>query len=446
MTLAGPSAALEGLRGAVRGPVRLPGDPDFDDVRRPWNLSVEQDVAAVVSAADAADVAELVRYAARVGVGVSPQPIGHGATGAAAGTVLLRTGQLDRIDVDPVARTARIGAGVRSGDLQRAVAEHGLTALPGSSPEVSVAGVALGGGLSWFGRAFGWVSDGVTALDVVDADGAARTVSPESDPDLFWALRGGGGDYAVVTGLELTLHAAPSVVGGRVLWEGRHARRVAEAYRALTADAPRELTVWLELMRFPWSDPMVALDVTFLGTEEDAREAMALLDHLPQPLADSRRPMSVAELGTITDEPTEPAPGMSRGEVLTRIDDDVVSALVADPGPLNLVQVRHLGGALAEPSDSPHGPLEEPHLLYLLGVPASPDSAGAIATAQQELARALPSNGRKPVTFLGPGEHLGQALPAASLDRLRRIKTERDPRRVLRSSASVLDIPHDAAP
>src|SRR5699024_7545192 len=133
----------------------------------------------------------------------------------------------------------------------------------------------------------------------------------------------------------------PSVVGGRVLWEGRHTRRVAEAYRRITADAPRGLTLWLELMNFLWSDPMVAIDVTFLGPKNEAREAMTLLDELPEPLVDGRRPMSVAELGTITDEPTEPAPGMSHGELLTRLDDDVLSALVDEPiAPLNLVQVR----------------------------------------------------------------------------------------------------------
>src|SRR5699024_6531804 len=121
------------------------------------------------------------------------------ATGRTADCVLLRTGRLDEVSIDPAARRARVGAGVRSGDLQRAAAAHGLTALPGSSPVVSVAGVVLGGGLSWFSRAFGWAADSVRAFHVVDALGTARTVTSDSDPDLFWALRGGGGDFAVVT-------------------------------------------------------------------------------------------------------------------------------------------------------------------------------------------------------------------------------------------------------
>ena len=274
-------ASLADLRRAVRGEVLLPGDDGFDAARRPWNLAVDQPAAAVVTAADAADVAALVRFAARAGLDVAPQPNGHGATGRTEGAVLLRTGALDAITVDPVARRARIGAGVRSGDLQRATARHGLTALPGSSPVVSVAGAALGGGLSWFSRAFGWVADSVVAFDVVDAHGEERTVTAATDPDLFWALRGGGGDYAVVTALELSLRDAARVHGGRVLWEGRHTGVVAETFRTITADAPRELTLWLELLHFPGAEPMVAIDTTFLGPEDEARDLLAALDRLP---------------------------------------------------------------------------------------------------------------------------------------------------------------------
>src|SRR5690606_28443848 len=138
----------------------------FDDARRPWNLAVDQPATAVVEAADAADVAALVRYARATGMAISTQPSGHGATGRTEGTVLLRTGRLDDIRVDAPGRRAVVGAGVRSGALQAAVAPYGLTGLPGSSPVVTVAGVALGGGLSWFGRAHGWVADSVTKFDI----------------------------------------------------------------------------------------------------------------------------------------------------------------------------------------------------------------------------------------------------------------------------------------
>ncbi|GIJ56420.1 FAD-binding oxidoreductase [Virgisporangium aurantiacum] len=417
------------LQSVVRGRVWLPGDEGFDGVRRPWNLAVEQPVAAVVEAADAADVVALVRHAAATGVSIATQPSGHGASGRTDGTILLRTGKLDHIVVD--GRTARIGAGVRSGELQAAAASHGLTGLPGSSPVVSVTGVALGGGLSWFGRAFGWVADSVVAFDVVDASGTLRRVTGESDPDLFWALRGGGGDYAIVVGLEVALRAAPSVVGGRMLWDAGQTRAVADAFRSLVPDAPDELTAWLELVHFPGAEPMVAVDTTFLGDEETARKLLAPLDALPAPMVDSRRTMAVSELGSITAEPTDPSPGMGRAELLTSLDD-ALDTLLAEPiAPLMAVQVRHLGGALARESDSPHGALAEPFLAYLFGPPTP-----AVAARQRELAEALPTSGRKPVTFLNPEESLSDALPPEAIARLRRIKADRDPQGVFRANFS----------
>jgi FAD/FMN-containing dehydrogenase len=430
------------LRAAVRGRVWLPGDAEFDEVRLPWNRAVDQPAAAVVEAADADDVAALVRYAADHGATVAPQPNGHGATGRTKDAIVLRTGLLDSVTIDPGTRRAAVGAGVRSGALQAAAAEHGLTALPGSSPVVSVTGVALGGGLSWFGRAFGWVADSVTAFDVVDAQGRPGHVTADTDPELFWALRGGGGDYAVVTAVEVTLHDAPAVFGGRVLWAGEHTAVVVEAYRALTADAPDELTAWLSLAQFPGADPMVAVDLTYLGDEARARDLLSALDALPAPIADTRRTMSVAELGSITAEPTDPAAGLSRTELLTALDDDAVATLLAKPlAPLVGIQVRHLGGVLARPSDSPHGPLTEPYAVYLFGLPLGPDVTAAVQARQAELAAALPTNGRKPVTFLGPDETLANAFDAPTLDRLRTIKSARDPHGVLRSNFPAGQLP-----
>ena len=430
-----PSA---GLRRAVRGRVLLPGDPEFDDARRPWNLAVDQPATAVVEAADAADVAALVRYARATDMAISTQPSGHGATGRTEGSVLLRTGRLDDIRIDAPGRRAVVGSGVRSGALQAAVAPYGLTGLPGSSPVVTVAGVALGGGLSWFGRAHGWVADSVTAFDIVDADGSLRHVTEATDPDMFWALRGGGGDYAVVTALELALHEAPQLYGGRVLWDGEHAAAVLDVYRDLTRTAPDELTVWFDRLHFPGGPPLVALDATYLGDDSAARDLLAAVDRvLPPPLSDTRRPMSVAELGGITAEPTDPAPGRSRCELLTALDDDAIGALLAEPiAPLMSVQVRHLGGAFARPSDSPHGPLTEPYAVYMFGAPSDPAAATAITAKQQALAGALPTSGRKPVTFLNPSESLADALPPDALDRLRRIKAERDPAGRFRSNFS----------
>ncbi|MEV6305690.1 FAD-binding oxidoreductase [Actinoplanes sp. NPDC051861] len=423
------------MKDLVRGTVHLPGTPGFDDARQPWNLAITQPVDAVVEAADAADVAALIRHAAATGRTVTTQARGHGATGNTSGAVLLRTRRLDGVDIDPVARRARVGAGVLSGRLQAAAAPHGLTGMPGSSPVVSVAGVALGGGLSWFGRAHGWVSDNVLAFDVVDATGTERHVTATSDPDLFWALRGGGGDFAVVTALELALHPAPSLYGGRVLWDFAHAPAVIDAYRRIVATAPDELTVWLDLLHFPGAAPMVAVDATYLGPADAARELLVPLDALPAPVSDSRRVMAVDELGSITAEPTDPSAGLSHAELLTTLDDAVVAALLKDPiAPLLSVQIRHLGGAFTRPSDSPHGPLTEPFALYLFGLPIDPE---AVLAKQAGYAAALPVSGRKPFTFLNPSETVADAFDSAAVARLRTIKQAVDPKGVFRGSFPV---------
>ncbi|GAA2662533.1 FAD-binding oxidoreductase [Streptomyces aculeolatus] len=434
---------LDELRSAVRGRVLLPGDDGFEPATQPWNVAVPQpSAAAVVEAADTDQVAALVRYARRAGVAVAAQPAGHGASGAVEGAVLLRTRLLDEVRVDPAARTARAGAGVKWGHVQEEASRHGLTGLPGSSPVVSVTGYTLGGGVSWFSRAHGWAADSVTAFEVVDADGVPARVTAESDPELFWALRGGGGDYALVTATEFRLHPAPALYGGQMLWPAARAREVLDAYRAVTAAAPEELTVWTGLLNIPGADPMIAVHATYLG--EGAGDAGAALlrpfDGIDGRIGDTRTVLPVHELGTITGEPTDPSPGIGRGELLTALDDTVVDALLAEPiDPLLSVQLRHVGGALARPSDSPHGALAEPYLLYFFGVPFSPEVAAGIPPRRDGLLEALGSyvSGRKPYTFLGPGESAADAFGAGSLARLRAVKRARDPQGVFRSNYPV---------
>jgi FAD/FMN-containing dehydrogenase len=433
--------ALPQLRTLVEGRVLLPSDAGFDAARAPWNRAVRQPVAAVVEAAGADDVAAVVRYARDAGLAVSAQPNGHGATGDVDGVVLLRTGALDGLSVDPVARTARVGAGVSWGRVQAAAAEHGLTGLAGSAPGVSVTGYTLGGGLSWFGRAHGWAADSVLAFEVVDADGARSRVTADSDPDLFWALRGGGGDFAMVTEVEFRLHPAPQLYGGRLLWPGHLAPAALDAFRRVTEAAPPELSLWWTRIGPPGGAPLVAVDTAFLGDATAAKELLRPLEDVGTPIADSRAPMSPADLGTITADPTDPGPGMSRTRTLTGLDGDAAAILAEGPvDPLLLLQLRHVGGALAEPSDTPLGALAEPYLAYAFGLPLSPEAAAGIGDRCDRLFGELGDRvgRRRPYTLLAPGDSAADAFTPEALDRLRRIKRERDPRGVIRANFPVL--------
>ncbi|MFC9996696.1 FAD-binding oxidoreductase [Nocardia sp. NPDC127526] len=435
--------AFEELRKTVQGRVLVSGDADYEAAAAAWNTAVTQRPAAVVEAAHAEDVAAVVRFARASGRAVVTQPTGHGATGAIESAILLRTGALNTVEVDAPARLARVGSGANWGQVQAAAAAHGLTGLAGSNPVVGVTGYTLGGGQGWFGRKHGWASDAVRAFEIVDAEGRAGRVTAESDAELFWALCGGGGDFAVVTAIEFELFPAPGLYGGRVLWPAVQSQRVWEAFRELTASAPDELSVWFHRLQPPQAPEMVALDVAYLGDPEQGRALTAAIDGIGGAMADKRGALSVADLGDICAEPTTPSPSLSRAELLTDLDDETVKVLLGEPiAPLINMQVRHLGGALARANSGAgaRGPVAEPYLLYLLGL-GLPQLREAVSHKRREIVDALGSHisGAKPYTFLIPGESAAAAFDAETIARLRAVKRARDPQNVIRANYPVLD-------
>ncbi|WP_331722908.1 FAD-dependent oxidoreductase [Nocardia sp. NBC_00511] len=425
------------LRSAVAGPVYLPGDGGFDAAARPWNTAVAQTAAAVVDIADAADAVAVVNYARDRGLGVTTQPNGHGASGNLRDDVILvRTSKLNQITVDPTTATAQVGAGASWGDLLTAAQPHQLVGLAGSSGAVSVAGYTLGGGLSWFGRARGWASDAVTAFGVVDAKGNSTRITLNSDPDLFWALRGGGGDFALVTSLEFGLFPAPAIYGGRMLWPADRAPQVLDAFREVTTHAPDELTVWFQRLQFPSAPPMVGIDTTYLGDLTQGHDLLQGFDRIDGRLADTRKALAPADIGGITGEPTNPTAGTSRTEILTHLDDTAATALLEPIDPLFNLQVRHLGGAFTRHSDSAAGTLTDPYCVIFSA--AAPTRPAAVASNDriQSFRRALaPYLGtRIPFTFLTPGDTAVRAFTPDTLSRLRQVKSSRDPRNVFTSN------------
>jgi len=211
-----PVRAIDALEARLDGDLYRPEDEGWDEARTPWNLAVDQRPAAVVLAESAADVAETILAARADGLRVAPQGTGHAAAplGDLGGTILLRTTRMHRVDIDPDARRARVEAGAVWQEVSDAAAEHGLAALAGSSHDVGVLGYSLGGGLSWLARRHGLAANTILAAEIVDADGRVRRVDAENDPELFWALRGGGGSFAVVTAVELQLFPIAEVFAG----------------------------------------------------------------------------------------------------------------------------------------------------------------------------------------------------------------------------------------
>ncbi len=417
----------------VRGRVILPGEAEFAQAGRAWNPAVDQSgVLAVVEAADRDDIAALVRHAGKARVAIAAQSTGHGASGNASGSILLRTNRLGGVQADPAARTARVGAGVSWGEVLAAASPHGLTGLAGSSSLVGVAGYTLGGGLSWFGRKFGLAADSVRAFEIVDAQGGFARVTAESDPELFWALcGGGGGEHAIVTALEFDLHPAPELYGGRVFWPDDRAAAVFDTYREVTDSAPDELTIWFDRINLPGAPPQVAISTTYLGEAGEAQKLLRAFEKVDGQVGDTRGALEVAALGGIM---PEPSPGLGRFELLTGIAGAEADALLEPLGPLSVMQVRHLGGALG-------GRIAEPYFLYMFGMPTSPEVAGAVRARMDVMIAALGEgvSGRKPFNGLVPGESATAALSTVDLKRLRELKRARDPHGLFRANYPVGD-------
>ncbi|WP_062348122.1 FAD-binding oxidoreductase [Herbidospora yilanensis] len=446
---------INDLRQVVRGRVLAAGDEGFDQAREPWDGAVDQRVLAVVEAEDAADVAAVVRHASRYGLSVATQPNGHAPSAGFEGAILLRTSRMRAVHVRPEERVARVEAGASWQEVLTAAAKHGLTGLAGSTGAVSVTGFVLGGGLSWFGRKHGFAADAVVAFEVVNAQGEHRRVTAGADPDLFWALRGGGGDYAIVTAVEIGLFPAPELFGGRIMWPAARAAEVLAAFREVTGAAPDELTVWFSLLQFPpfpeLPEPLrglsaVCLDATYLGGEEKARELLARFDTIPGAVMDTRGTMPVDRLAEICMEPTDPSPALLTSHLLTDLDDRAAATLLAATGPgtvapLTFVTIRHLGGALAveRPDGGACGHLTEKYQVHAAGMLPWPELAGPIRERQASIARALApcTSDRKVFTFLGHDEPADAAFPAETFARLRRIKSRRDPLGTFRSNHPV---------
>lgn len=226
------------------------------------------------------------------------------------------------------------------------------------------------------------------------------------------------------------------------MWSADRTREVFDLFTELTADAPAELSVWLQRYQIPGAAPTVAIDFAYLGDPAEGRHLTGGLDGIDGVIADTRGELSPAEIGKITAEPTDPSPSLSRGELLTELDDAVVKTLIDAPvAPLLNVQIRGLGGALAEgrPDGGARGAVSEPYALYLLGL-GLPQLLGGIRGRFEEITDALGTHitGSKPYTFLAPGESAAAAFDPDTLARLREIKRNRDPHNVIRANFPVL--------
>jgi FAD/FMN-containing dehydrogenase len=452
---------VSALRARMSGQVVTPTDPGWDVARQAWNLAVDQRPALVAFPESAEDVVAIVDYARAHGLRVAAQGTGHSAAplGPLGDTVLVKTSRMRSVEIDPVAQTARIGAGVLWQEATAAAAEHGLVGLAGSSPDVGVVGYSLGGGVSWLARKYGLASNSVTAVEIVTAAGKLVRADHEHEPDLFWAVRGGGGSFGVVTALEFRLYPVTEVYAGVLFFPIERASEVLHAWREWTDGVPDEITSVGRLLQFPPIPELpghlsgrsyVVVEATSLLGEDDTSALLAPLRALG-PELDTFATIPASSLSKLHMDPEHPVPGLGDGMMLSDLPGDAVEAFVAAASGTALLsaEIRHLGGALRRSSPD-HGAadiIDGSFIMYLVGVPMDAEIAAAIEASVDGVKAALePWKARTMyMNFSERPIDSRRVLKTESYRRARRVKAAVDPADVFRSNHPIPPAEHRLA-
>lgn len=448
------------LERAVRGTVLTPEHPGYLAAVQGWNLTVRQRPALVVRAASRHDVATSVRFARSEGLGVAVMATGHGVVTPCDGGLLLDTSALRSVRVSPRTRRVRVAAGTRWQEVAEALRPHGLAGLAGSSPHIGVVGYSLGGGFGWLGRRFGLASHHLTRAEIVTADGRVRRVSPAREPELFWGLAGGTGNFGIVTALEFRAHRLTKVFGGNLFYPISRLGDVATFFAGWAPELPDTVTAALTVVGFPPAptvpEPlrgkrMVALRAVW---SEDLPTGRAVMDgataYLGSPVMDTFAEMSPAALGSVSADPVDPLPIVSQGELIADLDDDLIAALVSlvgpeDRSPLGMLELRTLGGALRGRHDqlSPMARTDARYSLYaglLAGVPGQEGATQDFFTRLSAAVRGR-ATGDNYVNFLnshgGRPPRVRAAYSTADWDRLVALKHEVDPDDLFRFNRNI---------
>ena len=434
----------DAFRGVIRGRVAAPGDPGYDELRKPWLTLVEQHPALVVEVASTEEVAATVRLACEHGLEIGVMTTGHGIALPCDGGVLLNLKRLNNVYVDAERKVARIGPGVTSGDVLAATEPHGLVFPSGQAGNVGATGFMLGGGIGWLLRKLGPASSHVVSATVVLADGSIVRASIEEHADLFWALRGGGGNFGVVVELEIRLAAMPVVHGGLMYFPVSRTSEVLRAWRDWSAELDENTSSVFRLMALPvgWMPHFLdGLRLCAIGIcHADPATVAAVLE----PLAALGRPL----YQNLKDRPLsgmtalDPASHLSRSagygqsSYLRSLSDEVIETLLAAADrhlpPLQQLEIQQLGGALAASGgDAAFEPFDAPYLLHQVTEVNPLDPIGVVSSAVTELTDELKAalTDQAYFNYLRWNEQarIPFAFTSDKFDRLRAIKRLYDP-------------------
>ena len=454
-----PARDLVDLSRLLSGTLSQPGDDDWDKSRRAWQLLVDQHPRAVVTARDASDVILTVRAAAALGLRVAAQNTGHNASplGDLTRTILVRTAALARVDIDPVTRVAHVGAGALWSDLQAAASSVNLVGVGGFSYDVGAIGLLLGGGLGWLSRSHGLASSSVIGFDIVTADGGARHLDAQHEPDLFQAILRGA-DLAVVLSVDVQLYATPEITAGALFWPAASARDVFHCWAKWAETLPEAVTSVVRLLRIPDAPgiPPFLAGREFAVVELVAQLSSVDLEAIVAPLRglapeiDTITAVAPDELGALHMDPPQPSAALSASAVLQSLPTERIDALVDalggdDARGLTSVELRILGGALDRGEES--AVVGARALMVAVAVAPSPAADGAdldaIAAGRAGLdavTRSLePVTASRRLRSMTETIVQPQQLWWKGLGELRALKQQWDPTNLIHANHSVID-------
>ena len=460
-TVALSADALQAFKAAFKGPLLGPDDAAYDDTRKIWNAMIDRRPGLIARCTGTADVLQAVRFARQHGLLSSVRGGGHNIAGLAVceGGLMIDLSPMRGVWVDAARRIAQAQAGCTLGDVDRETQLHGLAAVLGFVSATGIAGLTVGGGFGYLTRQHGWTCDNLASMEVVTAAGEVLRVSQSEHADLFWALRGGGGNFGIVTSFEYQLHAVgPEILGGAIAWRGEDAKQVLDAWRAFSAQAPRELTTVAVLRHAPpapWlpkevhGQPIIAIFVCHSGKIEDGEALLAPLRKLGKPVADivTRRPYT--QMQSLLDA-TQPKGRRYywKSHYLAGVDARMVELAALHAGrirsPHSALLMFQIGGALNE-RPAGHSPAGNRDAAYVLNITGSwenaADDAANIGWARDafEATRGCATGGTY-VNFLTEEEgrdRIEAAYSAADLQRLAAIKRRYDPENLFRHAKGI---------
>ena len=357
----------------------MSGDSDWDAARQAWNLAADQHPAAVAFVESADDISKVIGFATANDLRVTAQGTGHGAVamGTLEDVILIKTERMRGVEVRD--GTARVEAGVLAEGIAGAAHEKGMSFLPGTSPNVGVTGYTLGGGLSWLGRKYGWACNNVNSIELVAADGEPRTVDGITDPDLFWALRGGGGGFAIVTALHVDLFPVTDAYAGGLLFPPDATEDGLRRYRDWAAEVPEEVGSLVRMLNLPpipdipeeiRGQKWLAITACCIGSREEGEKIVAPLREIGEPTMDAFDQIPAPALSRISMDPEPPVPSLGHHATLNELPDEALDAFVSAAGPdtdshLLLAELRHLGGALGRAPENA-GALDKLDAQYVM--------------------------------------------------------------------------------